>query len=333
MSQIPETTPCIEFDGAGGTEVIRLGESPLPALAATEVLIEVSHAGINRPDVLQRQGNYPPPKGATDIPGLEVSGTVIATGDAVTRWQPGDEVCALLISGGYAKYAVADASHCLPVPDGLTLEEAASLPETAFTTWHNLVDKGRMSAGDNVLIHGGSSGIGTMGIQLARALGARVFTTAGSDEKCRFCEELGAEKAFNYRTEEFTDVKKLTDGYGMDVILDIVGGDYVQKNIKSTAAKARIVNIAFLNGSKVTVDLMPVMLKQLVLTGSTLRSKPADEKSQIAAAVEKNVWPLLSNGQIRPVIHRVFPLSQAAEAHELMESSAHIGKILLDCRS
>jgi len=284
------------------------------------VLIEVACAGVNRPDVLQRTGVYPPPPGASDIPGLEVSGTIIAVGSEVSSFTAGDRVCALLSGGGYAQHAVAEASLCLPVPEPLSLEQAAGLPETFFTVWYNLIEKGELQAGDNVLIHGGSSGIGTTAIQVAHAFGATVYTTAGSAEKCRLCEELGAARAFNYRDEDFGEVKKLSGG-GVDIVLDMVGGDYVAKNIKCAAPKARIVNIAFLQGSKVQLDLMPVMLKQLVLTGSTLRSQPVADKARIAEEVELKV-----------LVHKVFPLEQAAEAHALMESSQHIGKIILDCR-
>ena len=327
----PTQTDCIEISTPGGPEVLAPSTRDLPELAPGQVLIEVAFAGVNRPDVVQREGNYAPPPGASDIPGLEVAGTIIATGNGVDRWRPGDKVCALLAGGGYARYAVAEADHCLPVPDGLSLEQAAGLPETFFTVWFNLVEKGGLQAGQNILIHGGSSGIGTTAIQVASALGATVYTTAGSDEKCRACEALGAAKAFNYRTGDFTQVKDLTDGRGVDIILDMVGGDYVQKNIGITATKGRIINIAFLQGSKVSVNLMRVMLKQLVLTGSTLRSQPDEEKARIAKAVEREFLPLVKDGRLKPVIHEVFPLRSARQAHEVMESSVHIGKIILDC--
>lgn len=303
----------------------------LPRLAPGQVLIEVAYAGINRPDVIQRMGQYPPPPGVTDIPGLEVSGTIIAIDETVTSVKPGDQVCVLLAGGGYSRYAIAEESLCLPVPDGFSLEKAAALPETFFTVWFNLVETGQLMANDNVLIHGGSGGIGTTAIQVARALGARVFATAGSDEKCRCCEALGAEKCFNYNAEDFTDIKSLTDGHGADIILDIIGGDTVQKNIKSAARKGRIISLAFLNGSKVTVDLMPVMLKQLVLTGSTLRSQPLEEKSRLARAVHTNLWPLLESGLIAPLVDKIYPLERADSAHQYMESRQHTGKILLHC--
>jgi NADPH:quinone reductase len=326
----PSHTDCIEISRPGDPDVLTLATRALPELNDDQVLIQVAFAGINRPDVLQRTGAYPPPAGASDIPGLEVSGTIVAIGAAVSNLNVGDRVCALLSGGGYAKYAVADASLCLPIPETLSLAEAAGLPETFFTVWYNLVEKGELAAGDNVLIHGGSSGIGTTAIQIAQAFGATVYATAGSAEKCQLCEELGATKAFNYRTEDFAEVKKLS-GAGVDIILDMVGGDYVQMNIKCAAPKARIINIAFLQGSKVQIDLMPVMLKQLVLTGSTLRSQPVADKARIAREVANNLLPLVAAGSLKVLVHSVFPLAQAAEAHALMESSQHIGKIILDC--
>ena len=326
----PLTTECIEIIKPGEPDVLKLTTRELSPPADFELVIQVAFAGVNRPDVVQRQGLYPPPPGATDIPGLEVSGTVVAIGDQVSNWRVGDEVSALLSGGGYSRFAIAHEDLCLPIPAGLSLQQAAALPETIFTVWYNLVEKAGLKAGDNVLIHGGSSGIGTSAIQVATALGATVYTTAGSDEKCQVCEQLGAVKAFNYRKEDFTQVKELT-GKGVDIILDMVGGDYVQKNIKVAAPKGRIVNIAYLNGSKVEVNLMPVMLKQLVLTGSTLRSQPVADKAAIAAQVEKHIWPLIEAGKIKPVIHATLPLQQADEAHKLMESSQHIGKILLEC--
>lgn len=328
----PANTHCIEITAPGNSDQLHLTTRPLPAPGDQEVVIQVWAAGINRPDIFQRRGLYPAPQGETDIPGLEVSGIIIATGAAVVKWSVGDEVCALLPGGGYSKHAIAHQDLCLPVPQGLSLSEAAALPETFFTVWFNLVEKGELQAGDVVLIHGGSSGIGTTAIQVARALGATVYATAGSEAKCRVCEQLGAVKAFNYNTEDFTDIKTLTDGQGADIIIDMVGGDYVQRNIKTAARKGRIISLAFLKGSKVEIDLMPVMLKQLVLSGSTLRSQPIEEKARIAAEVLKNLWPLIEAGQIRPVIDQTFPLENVAQSHTLMESSQHIGKILLDCR-
>ncbi len=327
----PITTDCIEISSPGGPEVLQATRRELPAPGPGEVVIAVQYAGINRPDVFQRLGGYPPPPGVTDIPGLEVSGTVAAVGEGVTL-EVGAQVCALLAGGGYARHAIAHQDLCLPVPKGLTLEQAAALPETFFTVWYNLVEQGQLASGDVVLIHGGTSGIGTTAIQVARALGARVFATAGSEEKCRVAESLGAEKCFNYRNEDFVQIKELSDGRGADIILDMVGGDYVQRNIKAAARRGRILYLAFLKGSKVQVDLMPLMLKQLVLTGSTLRSQPHAEKARLAREVAANLWPLIDSGLVRPVLHRTLPLEQAAEAHRIMESSVHIGKLLLDCR-
>ena len=325
------TTDCIEIATPGGPEALQLTRRQLSPPGPGEVLLEVHYAGINRPDVFQREGNYAPPPGVTDIPGLEVAGVVVAVGDGV-RLAIGDKVCALLPGGGYARHALAHQDLCLPIPAGLTLEEAAALPETCFTVWYNLVEQGQLTAQEVALIHGGTSGIGTTAIQVARALGARVFATAGSDEKCRAAEALGAEKCFNYRSEDFGQVKELTDRRGADVILDMVGGDYVQRNIKVAARRGRILSLAFLQGSKVEVDLMPMMLKQLVLTGSTLRSQPHAEKARLARAVADNLWPLIEAGLLRPVIYRTLPLHEAAEAHRIMESSAHTGKLLLDCQ-
>jgi len=324
----PATMQCIEITAPGGPEVLTLGQRPLPECGPEEVLINIAAAGVNRPDVIQRKGAYPPPPGASDLLGLEAAGEVVACGDKVSEWTVGDKVCALLNGGGYADYAVAHQSVCLPIPTGLSMVEAAALPETFFTVWHNVFERAELQAGDVFLVHGGTSGIGTTAIQLAKAFGARVFATAGSDEKCRVCEELGAEKAFNYHNEDFVKgIKENTKG--ANVILDMIGGDYIQKNIKATAPKARIVSIAFLRGSKAEVDFGAVMLKQLVLTGSTLRSQPLENKSRIAAGLKESVWPLLNTGTVKPVIHSEFKLSKASAAHELMESNAHIGKIVL----
>lgn len=323
-------TPCIEITRAGGPEVLQLCERTLDAPSPDEVLIEVAYAGINRPDVFQRQGLYPPPAGASDIPGLEVSGTVCAIGENVGHVKIGDRVCALLTGGGYSHYALADRHLCLPIPSGFSLEQAASLPETVFTVWFNLIEKGELKAEDTVLIQGGSSGIGTIAIQMASAFGARVYSTAGTEEKCRLCEQLGAVKAFNYRNENFEDLKNL-EGKGADIILDMVGGSYVQRHFKVAAPKARIINIAFLQGSNVDINLMPLMLKQLVLTGSTLRSQPLEEKRRIAQQIKENIWPLFDAGQIKPVIDSIYPLENAADAQALMEAGKHSGKILLSC--
>lgn len=326
---LPATMQCIEISKPGGPEVLVESERPLPQVAAGQVLIKVSAAGVNRPDVFQRQGGYPPPPGASDLPGLEVSGEIVACGEAVDQWQAGDQVCALLNGGGYAQYAAAEAALCLPIPRGLTTVAAAGLPETTFTVWHNVFERGALQKGEVFLVHGGTSGIGTIAIQLAKARGARVFATAGSEEKCRKCEELGAEKAYNYRKEDFVSaIKEITKG--ANVILDMVGGDYVQKNIRVAAPQCRIISIAFLRGAKVEVDLTPMMLKQLVLTGSTLRSQALENKIRIAAGVRENVWPLVESGKVAPLIYRTFKLGEAAQAHQLMESNQHIGKILLE---
>ncbi len=325
---LPRSMHCIEITAPGGPDVLTPRQRPLPVPATDQVLIHVAAAGINRPDVFQRQGGYPPPPGASDLPGLEVAGTVVAAGEGVEQWQIGDRVCALLGGGGYAEYAVAEAGLCLPVPEGYSDIQAAALPETFFTVWHNLFERAALQPGEVLLVHGGASGIGTVAIQLGNAFGARVFATAGSAEKCRTCEQLGAEKAFNYHHEDFVEGIK-SACKGANVILDMVGGDYVAKNIRALAFQGRMVSIAFLRGSKVEVDLMPVMLKQLVLTGSTLRSQPIADKARIAGGLCDRVWPLLNSGAVKPVIHSTLPLEQAAAGHRLMESNTHIGKIVL----
>lgn len=320
----------VYFDKAGDASCLELRNLPRPEPKADEVLIRVVAAGVNRPDVLQRQGVYPAPKGASPLLGLEVAGEVVACGTAVTQWQPGDKVCALVNGGGYAEFAVAPQTQCLPVPEALTMTEAAALPETFFTVWHNLWQRARLAAGESLLIHGGSSGIGTTAIQIAKALGVKVFATAGSAEKCAACEQLGALKAINYREQDFVAViKQLTASQGVDVILDMVGGDYVQRNLSAAAIEGRIVNIAYLQGSKVEMELMPIMLKRLTLTGSTLRAQSATVKQQIAAELFTKVWPLLNDKKIKPVIFATFPLSEVADAHRLMEGGRHIGKIVL----
>ncbi|WP_226876369.1 NAD(P)H-quinone oxidoreductase [Microbulbifer hainanensis] len=314
----------------GGPEVMQLAEGEKPLPAAGEVLIEVKAAGVNRPDVFQRMGLYPPPPGASPILGLEVAGKIVALGEGVARWRVGDEVCALANGGGYAEFCTVPAGQCLPVPEGLSLVDAAALPETFFTVWSNVFDRAGLRAGESLLVHGGSSGIGTTAIQLAANLGAQVFATAGSDEKCAACEKLGADKAVNYKSQDFVEVlREATDGRGVDVILDMVGGDYVDRNIQLAARDGRIVNIAFLQGSRVRVDMLPVMLKRLTLTGSTLRPQSAEAKAAIARSLEQKAWPLLAAGKIRPQISATFPLEQVAEAHRLMESNSHIGKIVL----
>ncbi len=327
---IPEQMRHIDMAAPGGPEVLTLATGPVPRPAAGEVLIRAAAAGVNRPDILQRTGNYPPPPGASSILGLEVSGTIAALGPGVTEWREGDPVCALVAGGGYAEYCVAPAPQCLPVPRGLSLISAAGLPETFFTVWSNVFDRGRLAAGESFLVHGGSSGIGTTAIQLAHAFGARVFATAGSPEKCAVCVELGAERAIDYRQEDFTAIiKEMTQGRGVDVILDMVGGPYVEKNLRALAIEGRLVQIAFLQGSKVTLDLAHVMMRRQTITGSTLRPRPVADKAAIANRLREEVWPLIEAGKVRPVIDRIFPLAEAAAAHRLMESSRHIGKILL----
>jgi NADPH2:quinone reductase len=315
----------------GGPEVLQPADKPTPAYAANEVLIKVMAAGINRPDVAQRKGNYPPPPGAPkDIPGLEIAGYVTEAGADVTRWKVGDKVCALIIGGGYAEYCNAPEGQCLPVPDNLSFEEAASLPETFFTVWSNVFDRGRLQPGETLLVHGGSSGIGVAAIQIATALGSKVYVTAGSAEKCKFCEDLGAEKAINYNTENFSEaITSLTNGKGVDVILDMIGGDYTPLNIKSLANDGRLVFINTMKGKNVEIDLAEVMRKRIYITGSMLRSREVAFKSAIAQSLEEQIWPLLASGKIKPVIYKVFPAAEAAEAHRLMESSAHMGKIVI----
>lgn len=329
-SVLPETMTTIAIEAPGGPEVLKPATLPCPVPAMDEILIRVEAAGVNRPDVLQRRGLYAPPPGASPLPGLEVAGTVAAVGPEVTGWGVGDPVCALVAGGGYAEYCVAPAPQCLPIPKGLSAAEAAVLPETFFTVWTNVVERGRLKAGERFLVHGGSSGIGTTAIQLAKARGATVFATAGSAEKCRACLDLGADVAIDYREQDFLAVvKEKTGGRGVDLILDMVGGDYVARNIDALAVEGRQVSIAFLKGSKVEIDLQKVMAKRLTLTGSTLRPRSVAEKGAIAAALQAEVWPLIEAGRIRPVLHATFPLAQAAEAHALMESSAHVGKIVL----
>jgi len=315
----------------GAPKVLQIAERPIPTHLENEVLVKVVAAGVNRPDVSQRKGNYPPPQGASaDIPGLEIAGTVIETGANVTRWKAGDKVCALVTGGGYAEYCSVPEGQCLPIPGNLSFIEAASLPETFFTVWSNVFDRGLLKAGETLLVHGGSSGIGVAAIQMANALGSIVYITAGSDEKCLFCEELGATKAINYKTENFADViKQVTGGKGVDVILDMIGGDYVQSNIKSLANDGRLVMINMMMGKDVQVDLLQIMTKRLTITGSTLRSRDAVFKSAIAQNLGKNIWPLLASGKIKPIINAVFPADRAADAHRLMESSEHMGKIVL----
>jgi NADPH2:quinone reductase len=327
---IPLEMNVIEIAAPGGPEQLKLAQRPVPRPGDEEVLVRVAAAGVNRPDVMQRQGRYPPPPGASDLPGLEIAGEIVALGPKVSTLSVGDKVTALLAGGGYAAYAVAAAPLCLPIPDGISMAEAAAIPETFFTVWTNLFDRGRCNAGDVVLIHGGTSGIGTTAIQLAAAWGARVFATAGSDDKARVCEKLGAVRGINYRTEDFVEVMRAeTQGQGVDVILDMVAGSYVARNLDIAALEGRVVVISLLGGAKAEINMGLILTKRLTLTGSTLRARTVAQKAQVAAAVRKNVWPLLASGRVRPVIHATFPLADASDAHRLMETSNHIGKIVL----
>ncbi len=321
----------VHFEGEGGPEVIQIGQAPTPEPGPGKVLIEVVAAGVNRPDCLQRAGAYPPPKGESNIPGLEVAGRIVARGEGVAWPQEGEQVCALLGSGGYADYALAEAALCLPVPKPLSAIEAAGLPETFFTVFDNVFTRGRLRSGEIFLVHGGSSGIGTTAIQLARAFGARVLATAGSAEKCAFCRALGAEAAIDYKTQDFVaEARAILGKRGVDVVLDMVGGTYLQKNISIMATEGRLVQIGFLQSGLIEAfDFRPVMLRRLTLTGSTLRARSVQQKAEIAAALREKVWPLLESGAVKPIIGARFPLEEAGKAHKLMESSAHIGKILL----
>lgn len=330
MTVLPREMTAIAITTPGGPDVLKPQQIALPSLKDGEVLIKVEAAGVNRPDVFQRQGDYPPPPGAPATPGLEVAGRVVARGSQVKRYKEGDAVLALVPGGGYAEYCAAAEDNALPVPQGLSMVEAGAIPETFFTVWTNVFERAGLKPGETLLVHGGSSGIGTSAIMMARELGSRVFATAGSPEKCRACEALGAERGIDYRSEDFVAVvKAMTEGKGANVILDMVGGDYVGRNLAIASMHGRIVNIAFLKGSKVEVDLLPIMLKRLTLTGSTLRPRSVAEKASIARELEAKVWPLLAQGKIKPQIYKTFPLAEAAEAHRLMESSAHVGKIVL----
>ncbi|WP_417792255.1 NAD(P)H-quinone oxidoreductase [Stutzerimonas xanthomarina] len=325
-----ETMRHIDHRPGGGAECLRMAEGPVPEPGPQDVLVRVAYAGINRPDVFQRSGSYPPPPDASPLLGLEISGEIVALGADVSGWKVGDQVCALTPGGGYAEYCVAPAEHCLPVPAGLSLLEAAALPETYFTVWSNVFERGALQPGEAFLVHGGSSGIGLTAIQLAKQFGATVYTTVGSSEKADACRRAGADRVINYHEEDFVEVlKQATDGNGVNVILDMVGGDYIPRNIKSLAVEGRLVQIAFLKGSRVELDTAPIMRKRLTFTGSTLRPRSRAEKADIAKALQDKVWPLLDQGLCHPVIHATFPLEEAAEAHRLMESSKHIGKIML----
>ncbi len=321
---------CIEIAEFGGPEVLKPATRPTPEVAAGEVLVRVVAAGVNRPDIFQRRGLYPPPPDVTDIPGLEVAGVAAAVADGVAGWKAGDPLCALAGGGGYAEYCAVPAPQCLPIPGGLNMVEAAAIPETFFTVWTNVFERAALKPGETLLVHGGAGGIGTAAIQMASRLGARVIVTAGTPEKCASCMELGAERAVNYRQEDFVAAaKEFGNGKGVDVILDMVGGGYVERNIKALAADGRLVNIAYLRGSKAEIDFLPVMLKRLTITGSTLRPQTVERKGTIAGALKERIWPLIASGGIKPVIHATFPLAEAAEAHRLMESGNHIGKIVL----
>jgi NADPH:quinone reductase len=331
MTNLPATMTAIGMDAPGGPEVLCPETRPLPRPGAGELLVKVAYAGVNRPDVLQRQGGYAPPPGASDIPGLEIAGTVVATGSGTARFGIGDQVCGLVAGGGYAQFCTVHESNALPVPAGLTLKEAAALPETFFTVWSNVFERAALKPGETILIHGGTSGIGTTAIQLAKSFGSTVYVTAGSEDKCQACRTLGADLAINYRTQDFVaETRAATGGKGVDVILDMVGGDYIQRNHDCAGTDGRIVQIAFLKGARVEVDFRRLMLKRLTHTGSTLRSRPVAEKAALAAALEAKVWPLLAAGRCKPVIFATFPLAEAAKAHALMESSAHVGKIMLE---
>ena len=331
MTAIPQTMRRIAFAGAGGPEVIAVETAPVPAPGPGQVLVEVVAAGVNRPDCIQRAGAYPPPPGESQIPGLEIAGRIVALGESVDHRKVGDEICALVGSGGYADYCVAESALCLPKPKALSLVEAAGVPETYFTVYDNVFTRGKLKAGETILVHGGSSGIGSTAIQLAKHAGATVIATAGSDEKCAFCKSLGADHAINYRTQDFVaEVKAITQKRGVDVVLDMVGGAYIPKNVSILGMEGRLVQIAFLQSGIVeNFDFRPVMIRRLTLTGSTLRARTLAQKKAVADALREHVWPLLDAGKVKPLIHATFPLEQARRSHELMESSAHLGKILL----
>ena len=328
---IPTTMRYVEAREPGPPEVLKLAKTDVPKPRADEVLIEVAYAGVNRPDCLQRAGGYPPPSDASPIIGLEVAGKIVALGESVRDWRMGDIVCALTPGGGYAEYCTTPAAFCLPLPRGLSALEAAGLPENYFTVWNNVFDRAHLRAGETILIHGGSGGIGLAAIQLAKAFGANVITTVGSAEKAAFCRDIGADHVVNYREQDFVaQVATITGKRGVDVVLDMVAGDYFERNLRCLALEGRLVIIAFLQGSRVTIDFRHVMLRRLTITGSTLRASPTPRKAEIARSLRDKVWPLFETGKLKPVIHRVFPLAEAAAAHALMESSAHIGKIMLE---
>jgi NADPH2:quinone reductase len=331
---IPATMRYVVAREAGPPDVLMIAQTTTPAPKSGEVLIEVAYAGVNRPDCVQRAGHYPPPADASPIIGLEVAGTVVAIGEGKSEWAVGDRVCALTPGGGYAEYCVTPAEHCLPLPQGLMLLEAASVPENYFTVWNNLFDRVHLSPGETVLVHGGSGGIGLTAIQLTKAFGATVITTVGGADKAAFCRDIGADHVINYREQDFVaEVATISGKKGVNVVLDMVGGDYIERNLKCLALEGRMVIIGFLQGSKVTVDWRHIMMKRLTVTGSTLRASPSARKAEIARSLRDKVWPLFEAKKLKPVIYRVFPLADAAEAHRLMESSAHIGKIMLEVRA
>jgi len=330
MTALPATMTVIAIRAPGGPQVLTSEQRPVPAPGAGEILVKVAAAGVNRPDVMQRMGLYPPPYGATDIPGLEIAGEVVARGTGVSRWREGDKVMALVVGGGYAQFCLAYADHALPAPKNLSIIEAAAIPETFFTVWYNVFERGRLKAGETALVHGGTSGIGTAAIQLAKAFGARVIATAGSAAKCDACRKLGAEVAVNYKTEDFVAVTKTATGErGADVVLDIVGGDYVNRNYEAAAVEGRVLQVAIQSAPRASVDLRLMMFKRLTHTGSALRARSVADKAAIAAAVESKVLPLVEAGTVKPVIDSTFPLAEAAAAHARLESSQHIGKIVL----
>ena len=330
MEHIPESMNYIQIEKHGDPDVLKLRSQSVPEPDLNEVLMRVEAAGVNRPDIMQRKGLYPPPPGATNVLGLEVSGTVVKKGKNVTEPEVGSQVCALLSCGGYAEYCLASASNCLPVPKKISLRHAAGIPETFFTVWANVFARGQLKSGETMLVHGGSSGIGTTSIQLGKAFGATVYTTAGNQEKCEFCKKLGADAAINYNENDFeSEIKILTENKGVDIILDMVGGSYFPKNINILAYQGRLLQIALMQGYKAEVDFRPLLMKRVTLTGSTLRPRSVKEKAELAQSLRKEVWPLMDSGTIRPIIHQTFPLEKAADAHRLMENSNHIGKILL----
>jgi NADPH:quinone reductase len=327
---LPREMTVVEIAAPGGPEQLKTGVRPIPKPGDDEVLVRVEAAGVNRPDVMQRQGRYPPPPGASDLPGMEIAGEIVALGPKVSRLSVGDKITSLLPGGGYAAYAVAAAPLCMPIPAGLSMVEAAAIPETYLTVWTNLFERGRCKAGDIVLIHGGTSGIGTTAIQLAHQWGAKVFATAGSELKARACEKLGAVRGIDYRTEDFVEVLRAeTKGYGVDITLDMVAGSYTQRNLEIAALEGRVVTISLLGGSRAEINMGMILTKRLTLTGSTLRSRTVAQKAAVADAVRQHVWPLLADGRVRPIIYATFPLAEASEAHRLMETSNHIGKIVL----